>query len=59
MGRVHGELAVAWLGYAGSVEEARGRLDYVARAAQEHAARAMERNEVVLQTRAALVGRFW
>lgn len=40
---------VAWLGYAGAIEEARGRLDYVARAAQEHAARAMERNEIVLQ----------
>jgi len=47
--------AVAWLGYLESIEEARGRLDYLARAAQEHAARAMERNDLVLQEMARLL----
>ncbi len=46
---------VAWLGYSDALQEAQDRLEYVARAAQEHAARTMERNDLVLQQMAKLL----
>lgn len=40
---------VAWLGYEDSIKGAQRRLEDIARAAEEHAARVMERNDVVMQ----------
>jgi two-component system NtrC family sensor kinase len=41
--------ATAWLTYEGAGREAQRRLDDIARRAEEHVARVMERNDVVLQ----------
>ena len=41
--------AAAWLGYEDATQAAQRRLDEIARAAEEHAARVMERNDVVMQ----------
>jgi two-component system NtrC family sensor kinase len=40
---------IAWLGYKDSIGEAQRGLEDIARAAEEHAARVMERNDVVMQ----------
>jgi signal transduction histidine kinase/ActR/RegA family two-component response regulator len=44
------------IAYVEAVDAARSRLDELARAAEEHAARAFERNEVVLQQMLRLLG---
>jgi two-component system, NtrC family, sensor kinase len=41
--------AAAWLGYDDATKAAQRRLEDIARAAEEHAARLMERNDVVMQ----------
>ena len=41
--------AAAWLGYEDATHAAQRRLEQIARAAEEHAARVMERNDVVMQ----------
>jgi two-component system NtrC family sensor kinase len=48
--------AAARFGYLEAIEAAQGRLDELARAAEEHAARVLERNDIVMQQMLRLLG---